>query len=216
MNKKKRAAIYLRVSTPSQTTENQLRELRRVATQRGWQIVDVYEDRGVSGAKGRDARPAFDRLHRDAARGNVDVVMAWSIDRIGRSLQHVVEFMAELGQLQVGLYLHQQAVDSSTPAGKAMLSMCGVFAEFERGIIVERVRAGLARARAEGKRLGRPRVDARTEVAIRQKRSEGCGILKIARELGVGVSVVQRIVADQVQQSLPSTRAQSRSVARTA
>jgi DNA invertase Pin-like site-specific DNA recombinase len=194
MNKKKRAAIYLRVSTASQTTENQLRELRRVASQRGWQIVDVYEDRGISGSKGREARPAFDRVHRDAARGKLDVVMAWSIDRLGRSLQHVVAFMAELNQLGVDLYLHQQAVDSSTPSGRAMLSMCGVFAEFERGIIAERVRAGLNRARAQGKQLGRPRVSSEVEQVIRQHRAKGTGILKIARQMGVGVSVVQRVV----------------------
>jgi DNA invertase Pin-like site-specific DNA recombinase len=194
MNKKKRAAIYLRVSTTSQTTENQLRELRQVAAQRGWQIVDTYEDRGISGSKGRDARPAFDRLHKDAACGKFDVVLAWSIDRLGRSLHHVVTFMAELGHLGVDLYLHQQAVDSSTPAGKAMLSMCGVFAEFERGIIVERVRAGLDRARAQGKRLGRPRISLKLERAIRRRRSDGTGILKIAREVGVGVSVVQRVI----------------------
>lgn len=194
MNKKKRVAIYLRISTASQTTDNQLRELRKVASQRGWQIVDVYEDRGISGSKGREARPAFDRVHRDAARGKLDVVMAWSIDRLGRSLQHVVAFMAELSQLGVDLYLHQQAVDSSTPAGKAMLSMCGVFAEFERGIIAERVRAGLNRARAQGKQLGRPRVSSEVEQVIRQRRATGTGILKIAREMGVGVSVVQRVV----------------------
>jgi len=194
MNKKKRAAIYLRVSTASQTTENQLRELRKVAAQRGWQIVDIYEDRGISGSKGRDARPSFDRLHKDAARGKFDIVLAWSIDRLGRSLHHVVSFMAELGQLGIDLYLHQQAVDSSTPAGKAMLSMCGVFAEFERGIIAERVRAGLDRARAGGKQLGRPRVPVDLEQEIRQRRASGTGILKIAREVGVGVSVVQRVI----------------------
>jgi len=194
MNKKKRAAIYLRVSTANQTTDNQLRELRKVATQRGWQISDIYEDRGISGAKGREGRPAFDRLNRDAARGELDVVMAWSIDRLGRSLQHVVSFMTELNQLGVDLYLHQQAVDSSTPSGRAMLSMCGVFAEFERGIIAERVRAGLSRARANGKPLGRPRVPLEVEQSIRQRRAKGVGILKIAREMGVGVSVVQRVV----------------------
>ena len=120
--------------------------------------------------------------------------MAWSIDRLGRSLQHVVTFMAELSQLGVDLYLHQQAVDSSTPSGRAMLSMCGVFAEFERGIIAERVRAGLSRARAQGKQLGRPRVPLEVEQVIRQRRAKGAGILKIAREMGVGVSVVQRVV----------------------
>lgn len=196
MGRGKRAAIYLRVSTSGQTTENQRRELEKVAEQRGWQIVDTYEDHGISGSKGREKRPAFDRLHKDAARGKVDVVMAWSIDRLGRSLHHVVAFMAELGELGVGLYLHQQAVDSSTPAGKAMLAMCGVFAEFERSMIVERVNAGLARARAEGKRLGRPTVSASVEKAIRQRRSKGQGMLKIARELGVGVSVVQRVSAE--------------------
>jgi DNA invertase Pin-like site-specific DNA recombinase len=194
MTKKKRAAIYLRVSTSSQTTENQLRELRGVAVQRGWHIVDVYEDRGVSGSKGRDSRPSFDRLHKDAARGKFDVVLAWSIDRLGRSLHHVVAFMAEIGQLGIDLYLHQQAVDSSTRSGRAMLSMCGVFAEFERGIIAERVRAGLERARAQGKQLGRPRISDELERAIRQRRAHGTGILKIAREVGVGVSVVQRVI----------------------
>lgn len=196
MGQSKRAAIYLRVSTSGQTTENQRRELEKVAEQRGWIIADIYEDHGISGAKGRDKRPAFDRLYKDAARGKVDVVMAWSIDRLGRSLHHVVAFMAELGELGVDLYLHQQAVDSSTPAGKAMLAMCGVFAEFEREMIRERVNAGLARARAQGKRLGRPKVDASVEHAIRQRRAKGQGMLKIARELGVGVSVVQRVSAE--------------------
>jgi DNA invertase Pin-like site-specific DNA recombinase len=189
----KRAAVYLRVSTKEQTTENQRLELEAVAKQRGWIIAGLYEDHGISGSKGREKRPAFDQLHKDAARGKVDVVMAWSIDRLGRSLHHVVAFMAELGELGVGLYLHQQAVDSSTPAGKAMLAMCSVFSEFERGMIVERVNAGLARARAQGKRLGRPTVDAEVEKKIKQRRAKGVGMLKIARELGVGTSVVQRV-----------------------
>jgi DNA invertase Pin-like site-specific DNA recombinase len=195
MGKGKRVGIYLRVSTTSQTTANQRRELEKVADQRGWQVVQVYEDHGVSGSKGREARPAFDQLCKDAARGKLDVVMAWSIDRLGRSLHHVVSFMAELGELGVGLYLHQQAVDSSTPSGKAMLAMCSVFAEFERGMIVERVKAGLDRARAQGRTLGRPRVSEKVECDIRRKRAKGLGMLKIARELGIGVSVVQRVVA---------------------
>jgi DNA invertase Pin-like site-specific DNA recombinase len=191
----KRAAIYLRVSTSGQSTMNQRLELERVAEQRGWQIVSVCEDHAISGSKGRDQRPAFDQLHKDAARGKIDVVMAWSIDRLGRSLHHVISFIAELGELGVGLYLHQQAVDSSTPAGKAMLAMCGVFAEFEREMLRERVHAGLQRARAEGKRLGRPPVSSSTIRAIKTKRAAGTGILKIARELGIGTSVVQRVVA---------------------
>ena len=195
VSKVKRVGMYLRVSTADQTTDNQRIELERVAQQRGWQVVEVYVDHGISGTKGRDQRPAFDRLCKDAARGKLDMVAAWSIDRVGRSLQHLVTFMAELTEQGVGLYLHQQHVDSSTAAGKAMLSMCGVFAEFERSCIVERVNAGLARARAQGKILGRPKVDAITERRIRQLRAKGLGINKTAKLVGVGVSVVQRIAA---------------------
>jgi DNA invertase Pin-like site-specific DNA recombinase len=190
----KRAALYSRVSTAGQTTATQRRELEKVARQRGWEVVQMYEDKGISGAKGRDQRPALDRLHRDAAQGRFDVVMAWSVDRVGRSLHQLVGFMAEMGQLGVGLYLHQQALDTSTPAGKAMLNMCGVFAEFEREMIVERVNAGLRRARAQGKRLGRPRVGDHVEAAVRRLRGRGSGIKAIARELNIGVSVVQRVV----------------------
>jgi DNA invertase Pin-like site-specific DNA recombinase len=195
MGRTKRVGLYLRVSTNEQTTENQRRELERVAEQRGWQVVEVYSDHGISGAKGRDKRPAFDQLCTDCARGKLDMVAAWSIDRLGRSLHHVVNFMAELNDQGVGLYLHQQAVDSSTAAGRAMLAMCGVFAEFERSMIVERVNAGLARARAQGKTLGRPRVSARTEAQIRRLRAKGMGMGRIARQLGCGVSTVQRIEA---------------------
>jgi DNA invertase Pin-like site-specific DNA recombinase len=195
MGKTKRVGLYLRVSTSGQTVENQRQDLMRVAEQRGWHVVEEYVDHGISGSKGRDERPAFKKLTKDAAGGKLDMVAAWSIDRVGRSLQHLVEFMEELKQQGVGLYLHQQNVDSSTAAGKAMLSMCGVFAEFERSIIVERINAGLARARAQGKELGRPRVADRTETEIRKMLAKGTGKLKIARTLGVGVSTVQRVAA---------------------
>ncbi len=173
MGNAQRVGIYLRVSTVRQTVENQRQDLMRVAEQRGWQIVEEYVDHGISGSKGREERPAFKRLAKAAAAGNLDFVAAWSIDRIGRSLQQLVEFMSELQDQGVGLYLHQQNIDSSTAAGKAMLSMCGVFAEFERSIIVERVNAGLARARTQGKILGRPKLDAATEVRIRTLRAAG-------------------------------------------
>ncbi|MGA8939911.1 MAG: recombinase family protein [Acidobacteriaceae bacterium] len=208
MTARKRAAIYSRVSTSGQTTENQSHELKRVAQQRDWEIVEFYEDAGISGAKGRDQRPALDRLHKDATRGRFDVVMAWSVDRLGRSLHQLVSFMAEMGQLGIGIYLHQQALDSSTPAGKAMLNMCGVFAEFEREMIVERVNSGLRRARAQGKRLGRPTVGHHVEAAVRQLRRRGSGIRAIARELNIGVSVVQRVV--HAEQLLASSVARRR------
>jgi len=152
----KRAVLYLRVSTLDQTTANQERELRDIASRMGWDIRKVYKDHGISGARGRDKRPAFDALCRDAAKRQFDVVMAWSVDRLGRSLQDLVGFLSELHALRIDLFLHQQGIDTTTPAGKAMFQMMGVFAEFERSIIQERVRAGLKRAVSEGQTLGRP------------------------------------------------------------
>ena len=191
----KRAAIYARVSTDGQTTTNQLRELRTVAKRCGWRIVKEYVDQGVSGAKGRDGRKQFDELCKAAVRREFDVILAWSVDRLGRSLQHLVGFLDELHATRVDLYLHQQGIDTTTPSGKAMFQMCGVFAEFERAMMQERIRAGLTRARAEGKTLGRPKVSEKVENDIRRARRSGTGIKKIARQLGVGVSVVQRVVA---------------------
>lgn len=189
----RRAAIYLRVSTDGQTTENQRRELAAVAERAGWQIVEIYEDAGISGAKGRDKRPAFDKLCKDAARRRFDVVAAWSVDRLGRSLQDLVAFLSDIHGFGIELYLHQQGIDTTTPAGKAMFQMLGVFAEFERAMIRDRVHAGLARAKANGKTLGRPQTVADTEAAIRATLAEGIGILKTAKLHGVGTSVVQRI-----------------------
>jgi DNA invertase Pin-like site-specific DNA recombinase len=196
MTKGKRAAIYTRVSTNSQTTENQLLELRRVAEARGWTIVEVYTDEGISGAKGRDKRPAFDKLMKDATRHRFDIVMAWSIDRIGRSVHAVSGFIAEMESLGVAQYYQQQAIDTSTPAGKAMVHMCVVFAEFERDMIRERIMAGLERAKAHGTRLGRPKIPAAKAAAIRRALGAGKGIVSTARKVGVGVLTVQRIKAE--------------------
>ena len=193
--KERRVAIYARVSTDGQTPENQLRELRAVAKRMGWTVVTEYVDCGISGSKGRDQRPQFDAMCTAAVRREFDVIMSWSVDRLGRSLQHLVTFLGEIHAKGVDLYLHQQGIDTTTPAGKAMFQMCGVFAEFERAMIKERVRAGLNRARAAGKTLGRPTVGATKERAIRTARKKGKGIKAIARDVGVGVSVVQRVVA---------------------
>ena len=191
----KMVGIYVRVSTSEQSTENQRRELEVVAAQRGWEVVEIYEDAGISGAKGRDKRPAFDRLLKDATRGRFDLIAAWSVDRLGRSLQDLVTFLQDMHAAGRDLYLHQQAIDTSTPSGRAMFQMLGVFAEFERGMIRERVNAGLARAKAKGVKLGRRPVAPAIERRIRELRSGGMGILKIGRELGVGTSVVQRVLA---------------------
>lgn len=194
----KRVAIYARVSTEVQTPENQLQELRAVATRMGWQVIDEYIDHGISGAKGRDQRPAYDQLHDAIVRRKVDLVMAWSVDRLGRSLQRLVALLSDLQAKNIDLYLHQQGIDTTTPSGNAMFQMCGVFAEFERAMIRERVKSGLDRARMQGKTLGRPRKSKTVEKKIRAERLKGKGIKRIARELGIGVSTVQRVVHDSV------------------
>ena len=190
----KKVALYSRVSTDRQTTENQLIELRTVAERQGWVIVDEYIDEGISGAKGRDQRPEFDRLLKDATRKRFDLIASWSVDRLGRSLQNLISFLSEIHAKKVDLYLHQQGMDTTTPAGKALFQMMGVFAEFERAMIQERVKAGLERARAQGRKLGRPPVSADVEARIADLRAEGMGKLKIARTLRIGVSTVQRVI----------------------
>ncbi len=195
--KPKRAAIYARVSTKNgQTPQNQIIRLREVADKAGWEVVEEFVDRGISGAKGRDKRPAFDRLCTAATRREIDVVMAWSVDRLGRSLQDLVAFLNELQASRVDLYLDRQGVDTTTPGGKALFQMMGVFAEFERAMIQERVHAGLDRARKEGKSLGRPKVSQETEKAILAARAEGRGINRIAADLGVGSSTVRRVIGE--------------------
>jgi DNA invertase Pin-like site-specific DNA recombinase len=193
----KRAVLYLRVSTMDQTTGNQERELREVAGRMGCEIVQVYKDHGISSAKGRDKRPAFDRLCRDAAQRKFDLVMAWSVDRLGRSLQDLVGFLSDLHALHIDLFLHQQGLDTTTPGGKAMFQMLGVFAEFERSMIQERVRAGLRRAKEEGKRLGRPRLapdlENRILDALKARKTTGGSVRKIAARFGVAASTVQTI-----------------------
>jgi DNA invertase Pin-like site-specific DNA recombinase len=189
----KRVALYLRVSTSDQTTRNQRRELMAVAKRQGWDVVQVFVDEGISGSKGRGQRPGLDAMLRGVSRKDFDLVAAWSVDRLGRSLQDLVSLLAEFHAKKVDLYLHQQGLDTTTPSGKAMFQMLGVFSEFERAIIRERIKAGLARARAEGKVFGRPRVSEQVEAAIRAARRKGKGMRRIARELGVGVSTVQRV-----------------------
>ena len=191
----RRAVLYLRVSTLDQTTANQERELREIAGRMGCEIVKVYKDHGISGAKDRDKRPAFDALCRAATRREFDVIMAWSVDRLGRSLQDLAGFLSEIHTLGIDLFLHQQGLDTTTPAGKAMFQMMGVFAEFERAMIQERVRAGLRRAVDERKTLGRPRLDADLEARIRKALNAPGrpGVREIAKQIGVAPGTVQRI-----------------------
>jgi DNA invertase Pin-like site-specific DNA recombinase len=190
-----RAAIYMRVSTTDgQTTENQRLALARVAAHRRWEIVQTYEDAGISGAKGRDQRPAFNQMLKDAVRGRFHVLMVWSIDRLGRSDLHVASAMAEMDAAGVALYSDQQAIDSTSPFGTAMMQMACVFRELEREMIRARVRAGLSRVREQGlKKLGRPRVGKKVEDIIRRQLGAGHGILKVAKMVGCGSGTVQRV-----------------------
>ena len=190
----KRVAFYLRVSTGDgqQTIENQRRALDEIAERAGWEVVEVYSDE-ISGTKGRERRPAFDRMLKAAVHRKFDMIAAWSVDRLGRSLQDLVGFLAELKAAGVDLFLHQQALDTSTPSGRALFQMLGVFAEFEAAMIRERTRAGLVRARAQGKRLGRPPITRTVSVAVLRSLAAGVSIRKAAKLHRVGISTVQRI-----------------------
>ena len=189
----KRAAIYVRVSTDKQTIENQLRELHQIAKRRGWEIVQEYRDAGISGAKGREARPGLDEMLKDAQRRRFDVVMAWAIDRLGRSLIDLLGTIQALEACGVDLYLDQQSIDTTTPAGRLMFQITGAFAEFERSMIRKRINAGLKRAVEAGTQLGRPRIDPALEKRIQSQLPGGKGMSKVAAECGVGSGTVQRI-----------------------
>lgn len=190
---KKRAALYARVSTTDQDTEVQLHELRSYVERRGWSAAE-YVDHGVSGA--RMNRPALDKLMADVRRRRVDVVVVWALDRLGRSLSHLVGVVDEFGTLGVDLAVYSQPIDTSTPAGKLTFQVLGAVAEFERQMIRARVRAGIAKAKANGKKLGRPRADIDVELVL-QLRSGGASIRKIARELQVSRSVISRVLDEQ-------------------
>jgi DNA invertase Pin-like site-specific DNA recombinase len=195
----KRVAVYVRVSTDGQTVENQRQDLDEAAKRHGWQVVEVFQDRGVSGAKSRDERPAMRRLMQGVGRRDFDMVAAWSVDRLGRSLQDLIGFLGEIRGKDIDLYLHRQGLDTSTPAGRALFGMLSVFAEFDRALIVERVRAGVRRAQKygtkSGRAIGRPQVAPEIEKAIRKSLAAGHGILKTAATVGCGSSVVQRVKA---------------------
>ena len=176
----KRIAIYTRVSTDQQTTENQRRELIAVAERNGWQIVAEFCDEGISGAKGRDQRPGFDALMKAIARREIDIVASWAVDRLGRSLQDLVGFLNEINAKGVDLYLHQQALDTSTPSGRAMFGMLSVFADFEREMIRSRIMAGLARS---DKKAGRPALPPIMVEKIEKTLASGLSINATAKRL---------------------------------
>ena len=185
-----RTALYCRVSTTEQTTDNQVLELQNVAQKMNWAVTETYTD-VISGAKSK--RPGLDALMKAVSRNEVDVVMCWDVSRLGRSLQHLVSLLSELHAKNVDLYLHVQGIDTTTPSGKAMFGMMGVFAEFERSLIQERVKAGLQRAKTQGKRLGRPPVPPIQVEKIKRLRTEGLSYRKIAKRIDLSVCTVHRL-----------------------
>jgi len=190
-----KVALYARVSDRSQNPQNQINELREVASRNGWNIVKEYVDHGISGAKGRSDRPDFDAMIKSAMRKEVDLVLFWAVDRASRNLTDLVQMMDDLNSKNVGMYFHQQAIDTSTPSGKAMIQMAGVFASFERSMLRERILASHARARAEGKTIGRPSMlNDGLISSVKFMREKGLGIKRIAKELGIGVGTVYKAI----------------------
>jgi Site-specific recombinases, DNA invertase Pin homologs len=189
----KRAALYVRVSTDDQTIENQLLVLTEVARRSGWEIVHTFSDEGVSGAKGRDKRPGYNALLQAIARREVQIVAAWSVDRLGRSLPDLVSFLSDIQAQGCDLYLHQQAIDTSTPSGRMLFQMLGVFAEFERALVVSRVRAAHDRCRARGVRIGRPPMSTSRVEKVQKALKDGQSIRAVAASTGVSTATVQRV-----------------------
>ena len=191
----KKVCLYARVSTTCQSVDRQLEELTAVAERNGWVIVDQYVDLGISGSTGRDKRPELDRMMKDAVKKKFDVVMCWSIDRLGRSLQNCIEILNDLNAKNIDLYFGQQSIDSTTPTGKLMFSMVAAFAEFEKSIIRERVLSGLETARKKGRIGGRP---TNLTSAVREKiltmRKEGKSIKQIKAECSVGTATLYKVL----------------------
>ena len=181
-----RAALYSRCSTLEQHPENQIGSLREYAAARGWQTVE-YVDRGVSGAK--DRRPALDQLVTDARRRRIDTVVVWRLDRLGRSLRHLVTLLDELQAIGVGFVSLGEGIDLTTPAGRLQLHILAALAEWERARIQERVHAGLARARAQGRRIGRPSESVPTD---KLRAVAGLSLREGARRLSVSRSTLHR------------------------
>ena len=190
-----RCAIYSRCSTPDQTVENQIRELKEIAERKGLIVVSQFSDGAISGAKGRDQRKGFDQLIKGAVRKDFDLILVWSVDRLGRSPQDLVSFLNEIHSVDLDLYIHQSGIDTTTPSGKMMFQMCGVFAEFERGMTSDRVKCGQERAKSQGKHIGRPSsLNEGLSYSIKYMKEQGIGIRRIATDLKVGVSTAYKVL----------------------
>ena len=187
----KKVCLYCRVSTTHQTSENQLRELRVVAERMSYEIVSEFIDNGISGAKSRKDRPALDEMMKLATQRKFEMVMCWSIDRLGRSLQHLVEILNDLQAMKIDLFFMQQGMDTTTPSGRMIFSVFGAIGEFERNLIRERVIAGQQRAKASGIHIGRPtKMNDGMRSAIQAMHQNGMSIRQIAKSCKVGIGTV--------------------------
>lgn len=189
-----RVAIYGRVSTTEQTSENQISFLQKIVNRNGWELVQIYVDEGISGTKGRDKRTEFDRLCKAMVRRKFNRILVWDISRLGRSLQHLVEFLNEVHSVNCHLYIHQSGLDTSTPSGRMMFQMVGVFSEFERSMISEKVKLSLLRAKKEGRKLGRPKkISDSSETLILEDFKTGITKSAIALKYRISKMSVSRI-----------------------
>ena len=193
-----RVVIYGRVSTQDQTCENQVQLFKQIIEYNGWELIDTYLDRGISGTKGRTKRTEFDRLWKDMVRRKFDKVMVWDISRLGRSLQYLVEFLNEAMAVNCDMYIHQSGLDTSTPSGRMLFQMVGVFSEFEREMISERVKLGLQRVKSNGKKLGRPkRINTNIQTEAMKLSAEGKSLTAIAKTLSISKTSAYRIIHSQ-------------------
>ena len=189
----KRAALYMRVSTLDQHLETQLLDLRQMAAQRGYEIVHEYTDK-ISGTKAK--RPGLDQMMADGRRGRFDVVLVWASDRIARSVKHFLEVLDELNRLNLEFVSFREQIDTGGPLGRAIVVIIGAIAELERNLIIERVRAGMRRARLEGRHIGRRPLDLDRESILRD-RQRGQSLGKIAKDHGISRATVHRVIHEQ-------------------
>jgi DNA invertase Pin-like site-specific DNA recombinase len=189
----KRVALYLRVSTLDQHPETQVLDLRQLAVQRGFEIVAEYQDK-ISGVKAR--RPGLDQLMADARRGQFDIVLVWAFDRLARSVRHLLEVLDELNHLGIEFISFRENIDTGGPLGRALITIIGAVAELERNLIIERVRAGMRRARLEGQRIGRPRLRVDRDALVRD-RSHGQSLSQLAKAYGVSRATVARMLQSE-------------------
>ena len=193
-----KVAIYSRVSTNVQTTENQLLPLNEYVERMNYELVNIYQDEGISGSKGRDQRPALNEMMKDAVKGKFKKVLVFDVSRLGRSLKDLINIMTDLKNQNIDFYFYNQGIDTTSSTGQMMFNLLGVLAQWELGQISERSKAGIARARTQGKTIGRPTtINESVEKSVLMLRDKEYGIRKIATELKIGVGSVMRILQKQ-------------------